>query len=228
MQCHVAILGGGKFHSSLKSSLHFRVKDPGNGLVQGRSPAAAVQRVHEWQYITTGKSLSIQDMDRIWQNVPMDCELSAADIALPVCLSAEDVVTIRSHLNLKFPLRKVQENCPTFKVSIVRKPRSYSSVPEQPGRGLIARPLASFQFLQFKFADSTVHGINLNALNNTVSFDSTCPIDKDSSGPSCSKGGQSYQVDKNHENLFSYPVDRAVHPLNNWGLLDSAIERFNK
>ena len=37
MQCHVAILGGGKFHTSLESSLHFQVKDPENGLVQGRA-----------------------------------------------------------------------------------------------------------------------------------------------------------------------------------------------
>ena len=46
MQCHVAILGGGKFHSSLESSLHFQVKDPGNGFVHGKSLPPVVQRVH--------------------------------------------------------------------------------------------------------------------------------------------------------------------------------------
>ena len=34
-------------------------------------------------------------------------------------------------------------------------------------------------------------------------------------GTSCSKDGQSYPPDKYYQNLLSYPLDSAIHPLNN-------------
>ena len=38
------------------------------------------------------------------------------------------------------------------------------------------------------------------------------------SGPNCSKDGERYPADKVYnQNLLSYPLNSAIHPLNNWG-----------
>ena len=38
------------------------------------------------------------------------------------------------------------------------------------------------------------------------------------SGPGCSKGGYRYPADKYCQNKLRYPLDSAIHPLNDWGL----------